>query len=108
MADLQGFQVSVVYALRTIQTDCNDVLSLSTLHREYAALIAAEYYDFADRILRPYLSLPSNVDSKEIKQVMEKYNVNEPQARAIATALKTDGFVLIQGYVHGYLLTLLL
>lgn len=31
---------------------------------------------------------------------MEKYKVNEPQARAIVTALKTDGFVLIQGYAQ--------
>ncbi|KAF9077696.1 SEN1 N terminal-domain-containing protein [Rhodocollybia butyracea] len=73
------------------------VFSLSTLHREYAALIAVEYYDFADRILRPYLAPPLNVDPKEIRQVMEKYKVNEPQARAIASALKTDGFVLVQG-----------
>ncbi|KAF5385735.1 hypothetical protein D9757_005459 [Collybiopsis confluens] len=71
--------------------------SLSTLHREYAALVAAEYYDFADWILRPHLSLPSKVDSREIQQVAEKYKVNEPQAKAIASALKTDGFVLIQG-----------
>ncbi|KIK69521.1 hypothetical protein GYMLUDRAFT_33895 [Collybiopsis luxurians FD-317 M1] len=73
------------------------VFSLSTLHREYAALVAAEYYDFADWILRPHLALPSRVDSREIQQVTEKYKVNEPQAKAIACSLKTDGFVLIQG-----------
>ncbi|KAJ4482134.1 SEN1 N terminal-domain-containing protein [Lentinula aciculospora] len=73
------------------------VFSLSTLHREYAALVAAEYYDFADRILRPYLALPSRIDPKEIKQTMDKCKVNEPQAKAIVSALKSDGFVLIQG-----------
>ncbi|KAJ3747263.1 AAA domain-containing protein [Lentinula detonsa] len=73
------------------------VFSLSTLHREYAALVAAQYYDFADRILRPYLALPVKVDTQDIKQMMDKYKVNEPQARAIVGALKSDGFVLIQG-----------
>ncbi|KAJ3910558.1 SEN1 N terminal-domain-containing protein [Lentinula edodes] len=73
------------------------VFSLSTLHREYAALVAAEYYDFADHILRPYLALPVGVDTKEINQMMNKFKVNEPQAKAIVSALKSDGFVLIQG-----------
>ncbi|KAJ3847326.1 SEN1 N terminal-domain-containing protein [Lentinula lateritia] len=73
------------------------VFSLSTLHREYAALIAAEYYDFADHILRPYLALPLGVDTKEINKMMSKFKVNEPQAKAIVSALKSDGFVLIQG-----------
>ncbi|KAJ3716910.1 SEN1 N terminal-domain-containing protein [Lentinula raphanica] len=73
------------------------VFSLSTLHREYAALVAAQHYDFADRILRPYLALPVTVDDQEVKRITEKYQVNEPQAKAIVNALQSDGFVLIQG-----------
>jgi senataxin len=73
-------------------------LSLSTLHREYAALMAMPHYDCADFILKPNLPKPVPVDHKEVRLTMTKYNVNEPQARAISSALRTDGFSLIQGY----------
>ncbi len=39
------------------------------------------------------------VEYKEVQLTMTKYNVNEPQARAISSALRTDGFSLIQGHV---------
>lgn len=73
--------------------------SLSTLHREYAALMAMPHYDCTDFILKPRLPKPRPVDQKEVQLNMTKYNVNEPQARAIISALRTDGFSLIQGYV---------
>jgi len=72
-------------------------LSLSTLHREYGALMALPNYDCADFILKPQLPKPPHLDHKEIEVAMAKYNVNEPQARAIIGALRTDGFTLIQG-----------
>ncbi|KAH9080551.1 SEN1 N terminal-domain-containing protein [Lactarius deliciosus] len=55
------------------------VFSLSTLHREYAALMALPLYEL------------------HVESAMTKYNVNEPQARAIVSALRTDGFTLVQG-----------
>ncbi|THH12551.1 hypothetical protein EW146_g7587 [Bondarzewia mesenterica] len=73
------------------------VLSLSTLHREYGALVAMPCYDHADFFLRPQLSKKPYVDDKEIQQTMAKYNVNEPQAVAIASSMRTEGFTLIQG-----------
>ncbi|KAI0061699.1 hypothetical protein BV25DRAFT_1948064, partial [Artomyces pyxidatus] len=73
------------------------VFSLSTLHREYAALVAMPLYDFANFILQPQLSRPPSIDQYEIRQAMASYNVNEPQARAIASSLRTEGFSLIQG-----------
>lgn len=84
------------------------LLSLSTLHREYAALMALDYYDYRDTILRPRLSKPVDVDESKIDETVAKYNVNRPQAIAICSALDTQGFVLIQGYEHsvrGILLT---
>jgi hypothetical protein len=72
--------------------------SLSTLHREYAALMAMPHYDCADLILKPHLLKPPFVDQRELQQTMTKYSVNEPQARAVISALRTDGFSLIQGY----------
>ena len=60
--------------------------------------MAMPYYDCADFILKPHLPKPPCVDQKEVQLTMSKYNVNEPQARAIISALRTDGFSLIQGY----------
>lgn len=71
--------------------------SLSTLHREYAALIGLQYYDFMDDILRPRLVRSVKVDEVDIKRAMATYAVNEPQAQAILGALQTDNFSLIQG-----------
>ncbi|KAF5369282.1 hypothetical protein D9758_002689 [Tetrapyrgos nigripes] len=73
------------------------VFSLSTLHREYAALVSAEYYEFAQQILQPSLSPIPNLDTAHVKQTMEKYKLNEPQALAVLSATRTNGFGLIQG-----------
>ncbi|KAI0785263.1 SEN1 N terminal-domain-containing protein [Abortiporus biennis] len=73
------------------------VFSLTTLHREYAALMAIPYYDMCETIMRSVLNNPSQPDSKEIQQTMKTYNLNEPQAKAILSAMTTEGFSLIQG-----------
>ena len=70
--------------------------SLSTLHREYAALVALPYYDLADVIFSPKL-VKASIDKREVRASMEKYGVNEPQAGAIVAAINTEGFSLIQG-----------
>ena len=76
-------------------TDCSH--SLTTIHREYAALMALPYYDLFATILRPQLAEKPAIDSRDVKQTMQKYNVNEPQAVAILSALQAIGFSLIQG-----------
>ncbi|KAI0283971.1 AAA domain-containing protein [Russula aff. rugulosa BPL654] len=48
------------------------VLSLSTLHREYAALMAMPHYECADFILKPQLPKPMPVDHKEVQLTMTK------------------------------------
>ena len=73
--------------------------SLSTLHREYAALIALPYYDLFEKILRPQLSPIPTFHPNHVSQTMSTYNVNKPQAVAILGSLQADGFALIQGYV---------
>jgi senataxin len=72
--------------------------SLSTLHREYAALLALPYYDFYESILSPKLIGITHMKPDHIQKAMTDYKVNEPQAIAILNALRADGFVLIQGY----------
>lgn len=71
--------------------------SLSTLHREYAALVAIEYYDLADFLLKPRLSRKPTISDDEVQSTQTKYNVNEPQAIAIASVMRTEGISLIQG-----------
>ncbi|CAL1713074.1 unnamed protein product [Somion occarium] len=73
------------------------VFSLTTVLREYAALMALPYYDLCEAILRPNLTRQTASDQTEIQQTMASYNLNEPQAKAILAAMKTIGFSLIQG-----------
>ncbi|TFK40652.1 SEN1 N terminal-domain-containing protein [Crucibulum laeve] len=73
------------------------IFSLSTLHREYGALMSLPYYDLCNTILRPDIPKVSKIDSKELQQVMSIYRVNEPQAVAILNCLQTEGFALVQG-----------
>ncbi|TFY69567.1 hypothetical protein EVJ58_g358 [Rhodofomes roseus] len=77
------------------------VLSLTTLYREYAALMSLPYYDLSQAILRARLNKPTTADSKEVQRMMATYHVNEPQARAILYSLTADGFALIQGPPDG-------
>ena len=70
------------------------------MHREYGALLGLPHYDCADFILKPQLPKPLRLDQNEVEVTMTKYSVNEPQARAIVGALRTDGFTLIQGLVE--------
>ena len=79
-----------------MDTRSHPAYSLSTLHREYSALVALPYYDLADVILNPRL-VKTAIDRREIRASMEKYGVNEPQAGAIVGAMNTEGFSLIQG-----------
>lgn len=73
-------------------------LSLTTLHREYAALMGLPYFDLVDTILRPELPKSHAASADEVRQTMATYKLNEPQAKAILTSMNTDGFALIQGY----------
>lgn len=71
--------------------------SLSTLHREYGALVSLQYNDICGFILQPSLPIPPTVNKRDVEETMQKFKLNEPQATAILKALKTQGFSLIQG-----------
>lgn len=73
------------------------IISLSTLHREYGALVSLQYNDVCEFILRPSLPIAPAVNKRDVEETMKKYKLNEPQATAILKALKTEGFSLIQG-----------
>lgn len=73
--------------------------SLSTIHREYAALAALPYFDSFYSVLHASVSNPPMPSTKEaVKDAMEAHHVNEPQAAAILATMQARGFMLIQGY----------
>ncbi|KAJ7644130.1 SEN1 N terminal-domain-containing protein [Roridomyces roridus] len=73
------------------------VFSLSTVTREYAALLGLTYFDLCPSILRPALPPIATPNKANVQRTMALYRVNEPQAVAISCCLDTDGFSLIQG-----------
>jgi senataxin len=56
------------------------------------------YVDLAESIFQPHLADKPILAPGDITKAMSKYDVNEPQAVAILSALRTSGFILIQGY----------
>ncbi|KAI8983501.1 hypothetical protein BDB01DRAFT_791018 [Pilobolus umbonatus] len=74
------------------------VMSLATVIREYSALQGLEQYDLANEILQPKASILPTPDTKTIEHYKHTYKVNNPQAKAIISAIeKKKGFSLIQG-----------
>ncbi|KIY69126.1 hypothetical protein CYLTODRAFT_373369 [Cylindrobasidium torrendii FP15055 ss-10] len=73
------------------------VFSLSTVLREYMALVSLQFYEYRDIVLRPHLKMSPPIEAEAIQTTMSLYKLNEPQARAVESALATDEFVLIQG-----------
>ncbi|CAA7261403.1 unnamed protein product [Cyclocybe aegerita] len=73
------------------------VFSLSTLHREYAALISLPHSSQLDFILKPSLPRVPDPDARYVRETMTTLKVNEPQAIAILKATINEGFTLIQG-----------
>ncbi|KAG0139473.1 hypothetical protein CROQUDRAFT_137137 [Cronartium quercuum f. sp. fusiforme G11] len=71
--------------------------SLSTTHREWAALRSLPYLTLADDILEARVTTPAHITEEQLSKVMQCQKVNEPQGRAIISSLATPGFSLIQG-----------
>ncbi|KAF9287322.1 DEAD-box type RNA helicase [Mortierella alpina] len=74
------------------------MINLTTTHREYAALIAMQYYELCSDILDPPNMPPPKISLTNVQKVMDIYKVNTPQAQAIVGAIeRPKGFTLIQG-----------
>ena len=73
------------------------ILSLTTLEREYGALMALTYYDLADEVIAAKPSPLLHYTSQELQPLMRTYDVNEAQARAVKSAIDNDAFTLVQG-----------
>jgi len=73
--------------------------SITPLEREYGALKGLQYYDLCDEIIRAKPSPLLTYTDKQTESLVQNYNVNKAQAKAIKSAIDNDAFTLIQGYV---------
>ncbi|KAH8730645.1 SEN1 N terminal-domain-containing protein [Phaeosphaeriaceae sp. PMI808] len=73
------------------------IQSITPLEREYGALKGLQYYDLCDEIIRAKPSPLLTYSDKQIDPLVETYNVNKAQARAIKSSIDNDAFTLIQG-----------
>ncbi|CAG8450170.1 2652_t:CDS:2 [Funneliformis caledonium] len=73
------------------------IMSLTSIIREYAALIAMHKFSLKGQILSPRASIVSS-SAQKIKFYKNNYHINEHQAEIIGNILENDcGFSLIQG-----------
>jgi senataxin len=75
------------------------IQSITPLEREYGALKGLQYYDLCDEIIRAKPSPLLVYGDKHTEPLIQNYNVNKAQAKAIKSAIDNDAFTLIQGYV---------
>lgn len=71
--------------------------SITPLEREYGALKGLQYYDLCDEIIRAKPSPLLTYTDKQTDPLMENYNLNKAQAKAVKSAIDNDAFTLIQG-----------
>lgn len=73
------------------------LLSLTPLEREYGALKALAFYDLGEEVIKAKPSPILNYSEEQLHPLVENYNVNNAQAKAVRSALDNDAFTLIQG-----------
>lgn len=73
------------------------ITSLTPLEREYGALMALQYYDLCEEIVKAKPSPILGYSDASLKPIAENYKLNPAQAKAIKSAMDNDAFTLIQG-----------
>lgn len=73
------------------------ITSLTPLEREYGALMALQYYDLCDEIIKAKPSPLLKYSEQSLKSIVSNYKVNLAQAKAVRSAIDNDAFTLIQG-----------
>lgn len=81
------------------QWKLNKLTSLSTMHREYAALKSLPYLVMCQEVIRAELPKAVDIDPVDLDKARRAFRTNEPQAMAVMQACRADGFSLIQGSV---------
>lgn len=73
------------------------IMSLIPLEREYGALLGLQYYDLCEEITRARPSPLLDYRDEALEPLMETYELNKAQSKAVKSALDNDAFTLIQG-----------
>lgn len=73
------------------------VMQMITVEREYTSLKGLQYYDLCEPILKAQPNKPIKIDDKVANKVLEIYDLNKSQAKAILGSYSNEGFSLIQG-----------
>ncbi len=73
------------------------ILSLTTLEREYGALLGLRYFDLCDEIIRAKPSPLLKYSENQLAPLVVNYSINNAQAKAVRSAMDNDAFTLIQG-----------
>jgi hypothetical protein len=94
-----SIQVYIISIFQNPTYRCN---SLSTVHREYAALMGIGQYDWAEDVFQARINSPVIPSDVAVRKAMIVHHLNPPQAKAVLSSLGTKGFSLIQGYVSGF------
>ena len=71
--------------------------SITPLEREYGALLGLKYFDLCDEITRGKPSPLLAYTESQLGPLVEIYDVNQAQAKAVRSAMDNDAFTLIQG-----------
>ena len=73
------------------------VSSLTTLEREYGALLGLQYFDLCDEVIKAKPSPLLKYSENQLAPLIANYNINSAQAKAVRSATDNDAFTLIQG-----------
>lgn len=73
------------------------VMQMVTIEREFTSLKGLPYYDLASSILSARPNDPVNISDADAQKMLEMYDLNRSQAKAIMGSYNSEGFSLIQG-----------
>ncbi|KAI1779364.1 SEN1 N terminal-domain-containing protein [Hypoxylon cercidicola] len=73
------------------------ITNMTTIEREYASLESLQYYDLMPEVLEAKPSPMLKFSPEAVEQVMQNYQLNTGQAKAILNAKENDAFTLVQG-----------
>ncbi|KAJ1815437.1 DEAD-box type RNA helicase, partial [Coemansia sp. RSA 2598] len=102
-AHFEGARMAVFMNLLVMRSTWQFVklFSATPVHREYAALRALPYLDekLVQEVLQPHgQGITQALSQTAVRQCMKTHALNQPQAEAVAAAIKREhGFTLIQG-----------
>ncbi|KAI1212701.1 SEN1 N terminal-domain-containing protein [Annulohypoxylon truncatum] len=73
------------------------ITNMTTIEREYASLESLQYYDLMPEVLEAKPSPMLKFSQEAVEKIMENYQLNPGQAKAILNAKENDAFTLVQG-----------